>query len=212
MAVKFLMGDHAEDTMECWDAIEDHYIGDGGPEDRSLDLFARGTLRAQPEQVVRGMEFQRNILDLLGSNWMESRRLLLIGHFNGRSEDQLSPYEFSQLNYLESISGDLIDPINGVSIECQTGVSGPDVSWEHSKRIRSKAKWQCFGFVNKVCLIIETQSIRNYLDKWNVEPKQSLRKGGGPFYSFGEIFLHSIGAIDIIKWKNIFQDGIDVND
>ena len=194
------MGEHADDTMN-WDIEASDFIhGDGGPGDQAIMDYVHGTLRATPQQVQEGMRFQKDVRIALGPNWTETRRLIMGESFPGRCESQLSRYDFSELNYQESVRGDLTDRVNDTTMECQTAVSGIDVSWEHSKRQRSQADFQCFGFKSGTCLVVRTSEIRKYLDHWNVSPRESLRENGGPFYSFGESFLRSIGAVSLDEW------------
>jgi hypothetical protein len=212
------MGDHADDTMNYDDEPGDHITGDGGPQDIAIMEFITG-FRAPPHEVSAGMAFQAAVLDFLRSCpvsrseheypwscWVETRGLILRDHFHSRSEAQLSQQEFSRLNYLESVRGDLTDMYQGVSVECQTGVTGPHVSWEHSKYERSKAAWQCFGFTSGTRLMVPTSSIRTYLDLWKVEPSPSKRPDGGPYFSFGERFLRGIDGMDLLEWRTWYPN------
>ncbi len=169
-------------------------------------------LGADPVEIGAGLAFQDEVLRFLnyGSfvtgefSWMETRRLILSS--SGRSESTLSGYELSELNLEESIRGDLTDVINDVAMECQTAVSGLDASWEHSKRVRCQASWQCFGFRSGIRLVVRTGSIRHHLDFWRCEPQESRRCGGGPYYSLSEHFLRGIGAVDLHAWKWWYVD------
>lgn len=187
-----------------------HYIGDGGPIDRAIDAYVRGTLRAAPHEITAGMQFQNEVRLFLNArhrSWVESRSVLLRKHFGGRDESQLDRQEFSTLNYLESIHGDLTELVHGTSMECQTAVTAVDASWEHSKRERSKADWQCFGFKNGIRLVVRTLVLRGYLDEWNVSPQESRREGGGPYYSLSEGFLRGLGAVELLKWRDSYVIG-----
>jgi hypothetical protein len=193
------MGEHADDTMNCDDEPGDHIIGDGGPQDVAIMEFMTG-LRATPRQVREGFAFQESVMHDLGPDWVDSRTMISDRRSLHRSRDR------SYLSYLESIQGDLTDLARGTTMECQTGVSNPyHVSWEHSKRLRSQADWQCFGFTSGLRLVVRTEAIRAELDRWDVKPQESLRADGGPYYSFGEAFLRNVGAIEFDAWLKQYQ-------
>jgi hypothetical protein len=170
-------------------------------------------LAAAPEEVRAGMAFQAEVLSFLNSvprddvvsEWVETRALILRDHFGGRVECSLSRYELPELNLMESVRGDLTDWPNGVAMECQTAVSGLDASWEHSKRQRCEAEWQCFGFRTGRRLVVHTAAIRTYLDRWSVSPQQSRRDGGGPYYPLSEDFLGRIGGMDLALWRTGYR-------
>ena len=194
------MGDHWNDV---WEEIDPSYVGDGCESDLKIQEYLSG-LKATPPQVKAGFEFQQKVQELLSPFFEESRRLIEAELF-GCCGGMLSRSELSELNYQESIRGDLVDVQTGVSVECQTAVTGRDASWEHSKRQRSRAQWQCFGFIDGTCLIVRTDAIREYLDRWNVTPNESRREGGRPYYSLSADFLRSIGAVDLGLWSENYR-------
>lgn len=194
------MGEHADDAMNYDDDPGDHIHGDGGPHDVAIMEFITG-LKATPDQVRKGFTFQDAVMRDLGPDWVDSRTMIADQRSLHHSRDH------SRLSYLESIQGDLTDLARGTTMECQTGVSNPlHVSWEHSKRVRSKADWQCFGFTSGLRLVIRTDVIRAELDRWDVRPQESLREGGGPYYSFGESFLLKLGAIEFDSWLRQYRE------
>lgn len=194
------MGDRADDTMSYDDDPGDHIHGDGGPHDVAIMEFIAG-LKATPDQVRKGFAFQNAVMLDLGPDWVDSRSLIAARNSLDRRRDR------SRLSYLESIEGDLTDLARGTTMECQVGVSSPlHVSWEHSKRVRSRAGWQCFGFTSGLRLVIRTDVIRVELDRWDVKPQESLRDGGGPYYSFGESFLRKLGAIEFDDWLRQYRE------
>jgi hypothetical protein len=193
------MGEHADDTMSYDDEPGDHIVGDGDPQDVAIMGFVTG-LGATPRQIREGFAFQNSVMRDLGLDWIDSRTMI----FDRRSLDRAR--DRSYLSYLESVQGDLTDRVRGTTMECQTGVSNPHhVSWEHSKRVRSKADWQCFGFTTGLRLVVRTDAIRAELDRWDAKPQESLRDGGGPYYSFGEAFLRKVGAIEFDVWLKQYQ-------
>ena len=204
------MGEHADDTMNHDLEPGDYYDGDGGPSDQEIDRFIHGTLRATPSEVAAGMRFQDDVMRFLNGGrgvWVPSRSVILGEQFGpGTPENVLSRHDFSLLNYLESVRGDLLDidsdPV--VAVECQTAVTAIDSSWEHSKRERCRAAWQCFGFKSGARLMVRTDAIRDYLDRWDVLPNESRRGGGGPYYSLSEVFLMKIGAVGIAEWRDSY--------
>lgn len=194
------MGEHADDTMNYDDGPGDHIHDDGGPHDVAIMEFITG-LKATPIQVRKGFAFQDAVLHDLGPDWMDSRSLIA-------ERDSLDfRRDRSRLSYLESIEGDLTDLVRGTTMECQTGVSNPlHASWEHSKRVRSRANWQCFGFASGLRLVIRTDAIRAELDRWDVRPQESLRDDGGPYYTLGEPFLRRLGAIEFDAWLRQYRE------
>lgn len=188
------------------DCAADHIVGDGGPHDIELERFTRGTLRAPPSQVLRGMRFQSDVLRLLreaSSDWVESRTAIMQSEFGCTAAYDLSNRQFYRLNFLESIRGDIVNVRTNEYIECQVGVSGPDASWEHRKFLHCGARWQCFGFRDGTCLIIETERLRSYIRQWGVEPRTSNRTDGGPYYTVSAGFLTGLGAITLTSWIDL---------
>jgi hypothetical protein len=168
------------------------------------------------DEVSAGLAFQNGVLETLRrdakelniaknsllSNWEESRKLILRDYFHSRKEHELSYDEKNKLNLLESIRGDLIDYIRGISLECQTAVTKVDCGWEHSKRERCEADWQCFGFPKTGArLVVRTSSLRMYLDLWKVKPTPSKREGNSGYYDFAESVLRTeFQAVELEEW------------
>ncbi len=195
------MGDGADDTMNWDDEPANHVVGDGCPQDVAIMQLSTG-LKATPKQVSKGFAFQDEIRGRLGSDWIDSRIIL-------SREFPYLDFHHSYLSYCESVRGDLTDLVRGTTVECQAGVENSyHVSWEHTKRLHSKADWQCFGFTTGLRLITRTDAIRAELDRWNVKPQESRREGGKPYYSFGEAFLRKVGAIEFDAWLKQYQAGL----